>query len=290
MNLDIGGARTFGNDKAYRELLFIILDFQKEVFPWLKVRLGGKYYHQDIQFKIDITKEREKEEKQEEKERISPQAPPQTEVRLFNTKIDKTVLRDAYLQMHLGESVVLKAGKQTIVWGQLDIFSPVDFFLPIDLSTPLSYSKVDLRLPVTALKLSWFPTSRMELQGYYFPTLTYDPTLKNALGKSRPMKVISAEGRESTEKVEFKKPTKEEHYAARALYYGDWATVGFTYFKGHSSFIGSSFHANRLPSKVRLEKPQTVCYGREEDWKYGPNLPRVFFHAFTRKGEREEPE
>ena len=172
----MGFSRTFGHENSFRQLIFVSLDFRRKVFPWLKVHLGGRYSYEEIQFKIRVER------------KASPDPEKQVEtytknIELLHNKWDRFLLQDAALQAYLGESLVLTVGQQTIVWGQLDTFSPVDFLLPVDLTSPLSFSKVDMRLPVKAAKLSWFPTSRLELQGYYFPEMTYDKNLKDQFEK-----------------------------------------------------------------------------------------------------------
>ena len=39
--------------------------------------------------------------------------------------------RQTYVDISPLENVTITAGKQTIVWGQLDVFSPIDFLLPL---------------------------------------------------------------------------------------------------------------------------------------------------------------
>ena len=225
MDLDMGFSRTFGSEDAVRQLFFVSLDFQREIWPWLKVRFGGKYYHQEVQFKIDVKKDNYGSDPEPPPQDGEPPSPSnldedelnRQEVRLFDSKLDKTVLRDAYLQFNLGESLVLTAGQQTIVWGQLDLFSPVDFLLPLDFSSPLSYAKVDMRLPMTAVKLSWFPTSRLELQGYYFPKITFDDTVREELERDRGRNFlyVNAEGQSEYKEVKFNEPKEQGHYATR---------------------------------------------------------------------------
>ena len=79
-------------------------------------------------------------------------------------------MRQMYIDYYPIESMTLSFGRQTTVWGQLDIFSPVDFFLPIDFN-PMGFSlvKADNRMPQTSARLSYFPTSNLEFALYYFP-------------------------------------------------------------------------------------------------------------------------
>ena len=46
-----------------------------------------------------------------------------------------------------------------------------------------------------------------------------------------------------------------------SLYYGDWATVGLTYFKGYSPFTANFSRASFL-SGVSLKETQGSCYRR----------------------------
>ena len=280
IDLDMGASRTFGSSKASRQLTFISLDFQREIFSWLKLRLGGKYYRQEVKFEVEVKRRdtgdgvppsdlgddgmlgepdpnpppasiSNSEGFAQEASPFEPE-PDSQEYRFIDSKLDKLVLRDAYLQVNVGESLVFTAGQQTIVWGQLDIFSPVDFLLPLDFSSPLSYSKVDMRLPILAAKLSWFPTSRLEIQGYYFPQITYDDTVKEELerDRGRAFRMINSQGEGIQEKVKFRPPKDESHYAARLLYYGDWATVGLTYFKGYTPFVKTFTKASLLEGVI----------------------------------------
>ena len=49
--------------------------------------------------------------------------------------------RQTYVDISPLENVTITAGKQTIVWGQLDVFSPIDFLLPLDFN-PMGFSLV----------------------------------------------------------------------------------------------------------------------------------------------------
>ena len=88
--------------------------------------------------------------------------------------------RQAYVDIYPIKGVTIAAGKQTIVWGQLDIFSPVDFLLPIDIN-PMGFSlvKADNRMPQTTVKVSYYPLSNVEFSGYLFPTYEESPLFKN---------------------------------------------------------------------------------------------------------------
>ena len=66
-------------------------------------------------------------------------------------------------------NLTVSYGRQLIVWGQLEIFSPVDFLLPIDFNpSGLSLSKADNRMPQTTVCIV-LPFDNLELTGYYFP-------------------------------------------------------------------------------------------------------------------------
>ena len=134
-------------------------------------------------------------------------------------KRDKIRLISAYLDFQLLDNLSLAVGRQSIVWGQFDIFSPVDFALPMDFDfAGQSIGKLGNRMPQDTVKVSWFPIESLEVQGYYFPTLENmfednDELLDNLI-----------------------EPDNDDQTAFRVLYYHDWGTIGVTYYDGFNHF------------------------------------------------------
>ncbi len=141
----------------------------------------------------------------------------------INIDRNKVRLISAYLDFKLRDNVSLAVGRQSIVWGQFDIFSPVDFALPMDFDfAGQSIGKLGNRNPQDAAKLSWFPIESIEIQGYYFPTL------ENMWKDSN--EVFGDDG------LVFPDSDSDDQSAVRALYYHDWGTIGLTYYDGFNHF------------------------------------------------------
>ena len=135
----------------------------------------------------------------------------------FKITRDKLRLISAYVDISLLDNLSLAVGRQSILWGQFDIFSPVDFAMPMDFDfAGQSIGKLGNRLPQDTAKLSWFPIESLELQAYYFPRL------ENLF--------------EDFDELEVRSPSDESQKAVRVMYYSDFATVGVTYYDGFNHF------------------------------------------------------
>ncbi len=155
--------------------------------------------------------------------------------------------REANVKLNFYDYVQLSLGYHTVVWGQIEIFSPVDYVLPLRFASGnLSFSKANNRIAQPAMVLSIFPLPNIELQGYYFPDLILDPTLEFFYTGIEPRECnlaeLEAEGRSERECDEieerFEHPSKAElpQYAGRVLFYFSWATLGFLYHEGWQQF------------------------------------------------------
>jgi hypothetical protein len=134
--------------------------------------------------------------------------------------------RQLYVDFSPIQNVSIVAGKQTIVWGQLDVFSPVDFFLPLDFN-PMGFSliKNDNRMPQTAIRLSVYPHSNLELSGFYFPMFEESPLFKQLATSEENMTKIIPTGND------------QASYAIRGIWYGKKLTFGATYFQGFNNIF-----------------------------------------------------
>ncbi len=194
-------------------------------------------------------------------------------------------LREAYGELEPLPNLIVAVGRQRPIWGQFDVFSAVNLLLPIEFqSTEFGIGKQTYRMPQDVVSVTWFPLPRMEVQGYYFITHNLDPLYLEAIenpnagtedffveddfvngdgtrlslndnGRGR-FPYILDRSCENTTNNELKRcqvgrpfedPLDEDGFAFRALYYGTYATVGFTYFNGLNSF---SF--NDLPTIHRV--------------------------------------
>ena len=97
--------------------------------------------------------------------------------RQFKIKDFETELREAYFDLDIGSFALLSVGKKLNAWGQFELFSPIDIFtLPKKYTTAgLTFSKLDEQIPQNTAQLNLYRNNLVELQLYYFPSLTIDP-------------------------------------------------------------------------------------------------------------------
>jgi hypothetical protein len=67
----------------------------------------------------------------------------------------------------------LKLGRQVVNWGRSDTLRVLDVLNPIDNREPGLLDLIDLRLPVTMAKLSYYPHPRWGITGIYIPEIRF---------------------------------------------------------------------------------------------------------------------
>ena len=148
-------------------------------------------------------------------------------------RYDSTQLRQAYVDYYPVQNLTLSFGQQTIVWGQLDIFSPVDFLLPIDFS-PVGFSltKADNRMPQTVAKMAIYPNENLEISTYYFPYFEESEVFK-VFDLTSNYREIDGVKYYTTKVI----PSGQDQasYAARLTWYNDVTTFALTYYKGFNN-------------------------------------------------------
>ena len=142
-------------------------------------------------------------------------------------------MRQMYIDYFPIQSMTLSFGRQTTVWGQLDIFSPVDFFLPIDFN-PMGFSlvKADNRKPQTTARLSYFPMSNFEFSLYYSP-IYEESQLFKTIDLSSDYTEFNG-NRYYTEKV-LPSGASQGSSAARLTWYSSFITGAITYYDGFNN-------------------------------------------------------
>ena len=156
----------------------------------------------------------------------------------FSYEKDGAEIHEAYGRLKLGEKGQLSIGRQKILWGQLEVISPVDFVLPLNFRTFTNeISRTHFRLPSDAAVATFFPVSRWEVSLYYMPKIKIDPTTKEAVLRGHhEIKLVPHNSVEDTEGEEKKSSLPSgfsgAQKAVRTVYYGDWATIGLTYYHG----------------------------------------------------------
>ncbi len=165
------------------------------------------------------------------------------EKRTIKYSNDGVTLRDAYLELYFGEKLTMTAGRQVIVWGQFDLFSPVDSALPYKTSsTGIGFSKANSRLPMDSVKLSYYPIPKIELQTYYIPKIAKDELLDEYQQSSNYLRPVGGDINNlvviNTPLIE-PRGSEEKQTAIRLMFYPDWATIGLTYYNGWDTFPNS---------------------------------------------------
>ena len=141
--------------------------------------------------------------------------------------------RQAYVDVYPIKGLTLSAGRQTNVWGQLDIFSPVDFLLPIDIN-PMGFSliKADNRMPQTTVKVAYYPVSNIEITGYFFPFYEESDLFKSIqLGDN----YTEYNGEKYYTRKILPSGDHQSSSAARVTWYSSFMTAAFTMYQGYNN-------------------------------------------------------
>lgn len=221
---NIGATYLSGGDKASRQITSANIYLSKK-YSFAKFYLSGEAYSTVIEYKG---------KKREGSQRTAPE-------KTLKYDDDGFELRDAYASIYLRDNLTLNAGRQVIVWGQFDLFSPIDYALPYKTSTTgIGFSKVDSRLPQDLLKLSYYPTSKFEIQLYYIPKIATDPLIDKFTENNYSYLDgdLDSDGHNDIITADVEKPqgSEERQSAIRLMYYPSWGTVGLTYYKGWDTF------------------------------------------------------
>ena len=170
---------NFGTSSAYyttgpKIYIFTGLNFNQTFFDWFSIKFSGElaYFYTEINFKVD------------DQVAKSLKLAPGSLDSNFKENDYNFLIRDSYAQFDITQYARLIIGRKTINWGQFLIISPIDLALPLKVQTQgLSLSKINSRVPQDAVILSLFPIPQMEIETYYFPTLTLEPSIQRALSQ-----------------------------------------------------------------------------------------------------------
>ena len=257
----IGTSYAYSFDgRSYRAYSYTGLSW-KDDFDWIVFNLEGLLARRDYQYVLTLdpkdTKSLDLEIQATQSELNDTAFPPDATRRIvlndrltnleksrkdrqakqrFNLGIrdDQILLREANVKFKFGDSVQLLVGWHTVVWGQLDVLSPVDFILPLRIgSTGLGITKADNRNPQLMSVLYIFPQPWIEMQAYIFPNLGIDDAFLNNIQT----RVSNANNDYRTVKdLELPSGKDAYRYAGRTLFYLDNLTIGFTYYQGFLQF------------------------------------------------------
>ena len=177
---------TFGTASGYynsgpRVYSYINLNWEQTFFKFWTLKFNGEALHSYSQIKLEPDNSLPPDLQQKTANLLTytdnSLASPIDWSRTF-------VLRETYTQFDITQYARLVAGRKVVTWGQFDILSPVDIALPIRATSGgLAVSKIANRIPQDVAILSIFPTSKIELELYYFPYVTIDQSVKKTFAK-----------------------------------------------------------------------------------------------------------
>jgi len=154
--------------------------------------------------------------------------------RTIKIEEDDAEFSEGYLSFTPLSWVRLRVGRRKVVWGQFDVFSPVDLLLPFRTqSTDPYFTKVNFRRPQDHAQLSITPHERIELQGYWFYNTRVDPLILQYTRQEYRDDPFNANAEDRIE--------DHDQFAARLLFYPNWGTLAFTWYRGRHSLRVNDF-------------------------------------------------
>ncbi len=218
--------------------------------------------------------------------------------RTVTTKTDDTDLREAFVQANLGSYVTVSAGRQRNAWGQFELLSPATIMLPLNANfTSLVPNKLDLLQAQDQVKISIFPTSKIEISLYAMSNLRTDNSVdESAKTWLTPFNEINSDGRlapierddQNEIDLQYEDTSDIEQTAVRVLFYPNWGTIGFTHHDGINAFI-PLLHANVSSGDTTLfnnGREETTYftsvgsgYEKDETYLYYPEGTLTAFEA-----------
>ncbi|MEK9657545.1 MAG: hypothetical protein VW378_04145 [bacterium] len=200
--------------------------------------------------------------------------------------------RELYSQTTLSSQLQLNIGRQLIVWGQTPGYSVVDFILPMDMDiNPLRVvSKLDRRIPLEAISLSYFPFSQLELTATVFNDMPQPSLIRQQLNADVAWyKINHLYNDRYTNDYIYNPDTppaiiyknQQKPFSFRVLWRRPSFTFGLTYFEG--------MHWNYVESHRIIYAPQYTYFGpynqrssTPSSYRYEADLNQVTF-GFYRK-------
>ena len=232
--ITMGGSSLVGNSKKGRSYGYLRARYEKK-WDIFKLNYEGLLENTKI-----TTTQTEKDTKKE---------------RTLVYEKEQYRTEELYLNIDLMDNLSLSVGKQKVVWGQLEPYSPTNFAFPVKLgTTAVKFSKSMNALAQNVAKLSFYPTERVLFEATYFVEPTYDTILKNKFEKPGTFEqptTYNGFNFETTEKkvlVDLPKGDDKKMQGFRIMSYQDWGTIGVSYFDG--------FDMNGAFEKFTLKKVQ----------------------------------
>ena len=173
---------------------------------------------------------------------LDPNLPSTRTIKIEN---EQNVLKEGFVQHAIGSYGTISVGRLRNAWGQFELYSPSAAMLPVNSTiTSLIPNKLDFIYAQDQLKLSFFPTPKIELQLYSMDDLRTDPVVNTSFSRwLGPVDINDndfvqqdfnsdnvADTLVSTQGGPLGQDTTQS--AVRLLFYPNWGTLGITYHEG----------------------------------------------------------
>ena len=143
-------------------------------------------------------------------------------------------LTEAFVQWEPTSFATVRLGRQPIVLGQFDVFSPLMFTVPMKATgTKTKASRADFSFPQDGLQLSVFPLPQLEVSFLAIPEMRIDDANRKRFEQFSALKggfINYAPG--ETTNTTLQDITDNDMSMARIIYYGDRFTLGLTAIEG----------------------------------------------------------
>jgi hypothetical protein len=144
-------------------------------------------------------------------------------------------LREAYIRGNYKYGSIT-VGKQVLVWGSMNLLSPIDFILPYKLdSRGTGVTKASNRYPLNMITATLYPKPNITLSAHY---ILESPVSSLIIPYTNDDYEFPVEGNYNNifkNRVEFEKQNRNQ-FALRAVYSPNWGSIGLTYFEGINNF------------------------------------------------------
>ena len=141
-------------------------------------------------------------------------------------------LTEAYIQWEPTSFATIRAGRQPIVLGQFEVFSPLMFTSPMKArGTKTKTTKADMSYAQDGVQLSLFPFSQVEVSFTAIPKMRLDPVNEKRFKQFASLKSDFTNFIEEPVSV-LQDIGDNDMSVARIMYYGDRLTIGVTSISG----------------------------------------------------------
>jgi hypothetical protein len=166
-------------------------------------------------------------------------------------------LREAYIRGNYKYGSIT-VGKQILVWGSMNLLSPIDFLLPYKLdSRGTGVTKASNRYPLNMITATLYPKPNITLSAHYILESPVSSLIEPYTNDDYDFPVAGDSDYTNRNRVEFEKQNRNQ-FALRALYSPNWGSIGLTYFDGINNFTSPT--AKGSIKKISPINPSALGY------------------------------